>query len=38
MMGVFVWRQQSEEQLPTGDVTVRMEFAADAPRPAPAAR
>ena len=34
MMGVFVWRQQSEEQLPTGDVTVRMEFAADAPKPA----
>ena len=34
MMGVFVFRQQSEEQLPTGEVTVRMEFAADAPKPA----
>ena len=34
MMGVFVFRQQAEEQLPTGDVTVRMEFAADAPKPA----
>ena len=34
MMGVFVFRQQAEEQLPTGEVTVRMEFAADAPKPA----
>ena len=30
MMGVFVWRQQSEDELPTGEVSVRMEFAADA--------
>ena len=34
MMGVFVFRQQANEQLPTGEVTVRMEFAADAPKPA----
>ncbi len=34
MMGVFVFRQQAEEPLPTGEVTVRMEFAADAPKPA----
>ena len=34
MMGVFVFRQQAEEHLPTGEVTVRMEFAADAPKPA----
>ena len=34
MMGVFVFRQQAEDPLPTGDVTVRMEFAADAPKPA----
>ena len=34
MMGVFVWRQQAEESLPEGDVTVRMQFAADAPKPA----
>ena len=34
MMGVFVYRQQADEPLPTGEVTVRMEFAADAPKPA----
>jgi len=34
MMGVFVFRQQATEPLPTGEVTVRMEFAADAPKPA----
>ena len=34
MMGVFVFRQQAEEPLPTGEVSVRMEFAADAPKPA----
>ena len=34
MMGVFVWRQQAEESLPEGEVTVRMQFAADAPKPA----
>ena len=34
MMGVFVFRQQAEESLPEGEVTVRMEFAADAPKPA----
>jgi arylsulfatase len=34
MMGVFIYRQQAEEQLPAGEVTVRMEFAADAPKPA----
>ena len=34
MMGVFVFRQQAEESLPGGEVTVRMEFAADAPKPA----
>ena len=30
MMGVFVFRQQADEPLPSGEVTVRMEFAADA--------
>ena len=30
MMGVFVFRQQADEPLPEGEVTVRMEFAADA--------
>ena len=30
MMGVFIYRQQAEEPLPPGEVTVRMEFAADA--------
>ena len=34
MMGVFVFRQQADEPLPTGEVTVRMEFAADAAKPA----
>ena len=34
MMGVFIYRQQAEELLPAGEVTVRMEFAADAPKPA----
>ena len=34
MMGVFVYRQQADTPLPTGEVTVRMEFAADAPKPA----
>jgi len=34
MMGVFIYRQQAEERLPAGEVTVRMEFAADAPKPA----
>ena len=34
MMGVFIFRQQASEPLPTGEVSVRMEFAADAPKPA----
>jgi len=34
MMGVFIFRQQATEPLPTGEVTVRMEFVADAPKPA----
>ncbi|MFI6844346.1 hypothetical protein OG535_38205 [Kitasatospora sp. NBC_00085] len=34
MMGVFVYRQQAEVQLPAGEVNVRMEFVADAPKPA----
>ena len=34
MMGVFVYRQAADEPLPAGEVTVRMEFAADAPKPA----
>ena len=34
MMGVFIYRQQAEERLPAGEVNVRMEFAADAPKPA----
>ena len=34
MMGVFVFRQEAEEELPTGEVSVRMEFAADEPKPA----
>ena len=38
MMGVFVFRQQVTEPLPTGEVTVRMEFAADARSPQPVAR
>ena len=34
MMGVFVYRQQADDRLPAGEVNVRMEFAADAPKPA----
>ena len=34
MMGVFIFRQQATEPLPTGKVSVRMEFEADAPKPA----
>ena len=34
MMGVFVFRQQAEESLPEGEVTVRLQFAADAAKPA----
>jgi Sulfatase len=33
-VGVKEFRQESESELPTGSVTVRMEFAADAPKPA----
>jgi arylsulfatase len=33
-VGVQEFRQESEAALPTGSVTVRMEFAADAPKPA----
>ena len=34
MMGVFVYRQQADVRLPAGEVNVRMEFAADEPKPA----
>jgi hypothetical protein len=34
MMGVFVFKQVAEENLPSGDVTVRMQFAADGATPA----
>ncbi|HET6713698.1 MAG TPA: arylsulfatase [Actinomycetota bacterium] len=34
MMGVFVFKQVAEEALPAGEVTVRMEFAADEAKPA----
>ena len=34
MMGVFVFKQEAEENLPSGDVTVRMEFEADGATPA----
>ncbi len=34
MMGVFVYRQQATEPLPVGEVNVRMQFEADAPKPA----
>ena len=34
MMGVFVFKQVAEEDLPSGDVSVRMEFAADEAKPA----
>ena len=33
-LGVLEFRQESEAPLPTGDVNVRLEFAADAPKPA----
>ena len=33
-LGVFEFRQESDEPLPSGEVNVRMEFAADAPKPA----
>ena len=33
-VGVLEFKQQSERPLPTGSVNVRMEFAADAPKPA----
>ncbi len=32
-MGVQVYRQESGTPLPTGEVTVRIDFHADAPRP-----
>ena len=38
MMGVFVYRQKAEEVLPEGEVTIRMEFAADSASRRPAAR
>ena len=34
MMGVFVFKQVAEEALPAGEITVRMEFAADEAKPA----
>jgi arylsulfatase len=34
MMGVFLFKQVAEEDLPTGEVTVRMEFDADEAKPA----
>ncbi len=34
MMGVSVFKQVAEEDLPTGDVTVRMQFEADEAKPA----
>ena len=34
MTGVFVYKQEADEPLPTGAVTVRMEFQADRPAPA----
>ncbi len=34
MMGVFVFKQVAEEDVPTGDVTVRMAFEADEAKPA----
>ena len=34
MMGVFIFKQVAEENLPSGEVTVRMEFAADEAKPA----
>ena len=37
MVGVFIFTQVAEEDLPTGAVEVRMEFKADAPNRPPAA-
>lgn len=34
MMGVFIFKQVAEQDLPSGNVTVRMEFAADSAKPA----
>jgi arylsulfatase len=34
MMGVFVYRQEADAPLPEGEVTVRMDFSADGPKPA----
>ena len=34
MMGVFIYTQFAEEDLPAGEITVRMEFLADAAKPA----
>ena len=34
MMGVFIYRQQATEPLPVGEVNVRLQFEADAPKPA----
>jgi arylsulfatase A-like enzyme len=34
MMGVFIYTQVAEEDLPAGEVTVRMEFLADGAKPA----
>jgi len=34
MMGVFIFKQVAEEDIPSGNVTVGMEFAADAAKPA----
>ena len=34
MMGVFVYTQVAEEDLPAGEITVRMEFLADGAKPA----
>lgn len=33
MMGVFIFKQVAEEELPPGEVTVRMQFVADAAKP-----
>ena len=34
MMGVFIYRQQAPDSMPTGEVSIRMEFAADSAQPA----
>ena len=34
MMGVFIFKQVAEEDLPIGEITVRMEFSADEAKPA----